>query len=362
MTNVLDEVSSRSHRGRLTIVGSGIQAISQMTIEALSYIQNADAVFYHATNGVTASQIVALNPNSVDLYEYYGEGKERHITYIQMAELMLREVRYGRHVVGVFHGHPGYFVSPARRSLAIARAEGYPTKLIPAISAPDCMFADLRVDPGVNGCQILMASSVLRDDCLLATSCHLVFLQITAVGDSTFSFTGYKNSQFSKFIEKLISVYGETQEAIYYLASIFPGCEPEIRAHPLIDYLRAEVRRNVGSGILYVPPKGVSLDSLHSYQAFRGRPAYGRREDKAIQRIDGHRTPPNFLLRRASQAVLKVFSDIASDALGREAFDRSPGIYLASCPDLTDDERAAIASRKVSAIRRVTTSKTVETT
>jgi len=71
MTNVLDEVSSRSHRGRLTIVGSGIQAISQMTIEALSYIQNADVVFYHATNGVTASQIVALNPNSVDLYEYY---------------------------------------------------------------------------------------------------------------------------------------------------------------------------------------------------------------------------------------------------------------------------------------------------
>src|ERR1700733_1521532 len=110
-------------KGCLTIVGTGIQAISQMTTEAISYIREADSVFYHATNGVTASQIESLNPSCVDLYKYYDDGKNRSETYVQMAELMLRDVRLGLDVVGVFHGHPGYFVSPARRALAIADKE-----------------------------------------------------------------------------------------------------------------------------------------------------------------------------------------------------------------------------------------------
>src|SRR5580698_7802074 len=148
--------SSAHRRGSLVIVGTGITAISQMTLEAIGYIQRADIVFYHVTNGAAATHIRKLNPRAVDLYEYYGEGKKRRITYIEMAELMLREVRRGLTVVGVFHGHPGYFVSPARRSLAIASLEGHETIALPGVSAPDCMFSDLRVDPGVFGCQILM--------------------------------------------------------------------------------------------------------------------------------------------------------------------------------------------------------------
>jgi hypothetical protein len=59
-----------------------------------------------------------------------------------MAELMLREISRRRNVVGVFHGHP------ARRALASAASEAYPIALLPAISAPDCLLADLRVDLG----------------------------------------------------------------------------------------------------------------------------------------------------------------------------------------------------------------------
>ena len=179
---------TKQKRGSLIIVGTGIKAISHMTLETLSHIKRADVVFYHASNGITATQIRELNANAVDLYEYYGEGKKRKITYVQMAELMLRQVRLGLSVVGIFYGHPGYFVSPARRALAIASMEGYETALLPAVSAQDCMFSDLRVDPGVFGCQILMASRVFQEDAIIAITGHVVFLQVAAVGDRGFSF------------------------------------------------------------------------------------------------------------------------------------------------------------------------------
>jgi uncharacterized protein YabN with tetrapyrrole methylase and pyrophosphatase domain len=148
---------------------------------------------------VTAAHIHELNANAIDLYEYYGEGKLRNITYVQMAELMLREVRRGRSVVGLFHGPPGYFVKSGRRALAIAEMEGFETVLLPGISATDCLFSDLRIDPGVIGVQIMKAGHVLRENVSLATDNHVVLIQIGSVGDNTFSFTGFKHTKFDRY-------------------------------------------------------------------------------------------------------------------------------------------------------------------
>ena len=113
--------SSNIQIGCLVVAGVGITALSQVTPEVRSQIKAADIVFYHATSGVMAAYIGKLNSNTVDLYQCYGEGKRRRRTYIQMAELLLCEVRKGRRVVGVFHGHPSFFVMATRRACAIAR-------------------------------------------------------------------------------------------------------------------------------------------------------------------------------------------------------------------------------------------------
>jgi precorrin-2 methylase len=353
MTNVNEITDVRL--GSLAIVGTGIQAVSQMTVETLSYISDADVVFYHATNGVTASQIEALNPNAIDIYEYYADGKNRSITYIQMAELMLREVRRGCNVVGIFHGHPGYFVSPARRALAIASKEGYPTTLLPAVSAPDCMFADLRVDPGVRGCQILMASYVLNKANILATSGHVVFLQVNAVGHSGFSFSGSRSDRFPEFIERLIAIYGETQDCIYYMAAVYPGCDPEISVHQLSAYRRPEVIATVGPGIFYFPPKGISFASLQNFQAFNGRDPYGRTEKQAINELATHQVPQGYIIRRASAAMLAAVSELGANASSRELYRTNPSAFVERHPDLTSYERSALVKRRAASIRSVTT-------
>jgi precorrin-2 methylase len=342
-------------RGRLVIVGTGIMAISHMTLETIDHIRHADIVFYHATNGVTATQIRELNANAVDLYEYYGEGKRRNITYVQMAELMLRQVRLGLTVVGIFHGHPGYFVSPARRALAIASMEGYETALLPAVSAPDCMFSDLRVDPGVFGCQILMASHVFRKESIIAITGHVVFLQVAAVGDRGFSFSGYQNAKLETFFEKLVEMYGEQQESVYYMAAIFPAFEPEIVVHKLVDYRDPKVLQTVSSGILYLPPKGITVSSLQSAQAFTGDNPYGAFEAKAVAALDKHETPPEFKLRRASAPLYQAMSELGTSVEAQELYRRSPDEFVSRFPDLTWKERTALRSRKLSAVRAVST-------
>jgi precorrin-2 methylase len=341
--------------GRLTVIGTGIAAISHLTLEAVGQIKNANVVFYHANSGVTASYLRRLNANTVDLYEYYGEGKVRNITYVQMAELMLREVRAGKSVAGVFHGHPGYFVKAARRALAIARMEGHETRLLPGISSTDCLFADLRIDPGVIGVQILKAGHVLRKKPVLATNNHVVLVQLASVGDNTFSFSGFKHAKLDHLFEKLISIYGAHHDSVYYIAAIFPGCDPVIAVRKLGHYRDKKNQDAIKAATLYLPPKGIAIESLTEIQAFQNREVYGPFELAAIKELDAHETPAGFKDRGASQPMLRAMAQLGTDPFFEQLYRQHPDEYVSRHADLTVAERKALVSRDTGMLRQVTT-------
>lgn len=343
-----------SKHGRLVIAGTGIVSLAHMTTETLAHVRSADIVFYHATTGVTATQIRRLNSNAVDLYAYYGEGKIRTATYVQMAELMLREVRKGLYVVGLFHGHPGFFVKAGRRALAIARIEGHATHLLPGISAPDCLFADLRIDPGVIGVQIMKASHVLRRDAQVATNNHLILLQVNSVGDDTFSYTGYKKAKLDGLFERLINIYGEDHEAVYYVAPVFPGFDPIISTRALRAYRELRVRDTVSASTLYLPPLGVALSSLTALQAFDNTEPYSPHEMHIIDELETHCPPKEYRKRAASAAMMHVMSRLATSPSALFRFRNAPTEFVDEYSDLDLDEKQALIRRSLPEMRNVT--------
>lgn len=351
-----DEITTGTGpRGRLVILGTGITAIAHMTLETVGYIRDADVIFYHANSGVTAAYLQDLNNNVVDLYAYYGEGKLRDITYVQMAELMLREVRKGRSVAGVFHGHPGYFVKAGRRALAIAQMEGHETRLLPGISATDCLFADLRIDPGYVGVEIVKASHVLRQNHVLNTDHHLVLVQVGSVGDNTFSFTGFKHTKLDRLFERLIADYGEDHESVYYVASIFPGLDPVIRIRSLRDYREQNIQDSVHAATLYVPPAGVRVSELGPLQAFGDGEPYGQFEVHALRELETHTTPEGFKRRGASAEMLRTMRELAMDPETLRRYRADSAAFVAHNGRLTERERRALTSRDTGQMRSVTT-------
>jgi hypothetical protein len=259
-----------------------------------------NSIFYHATNGVTATQIRTLNPNAIDLYEYYGEAKKRRITYVQMAELMLREVRLGKTLVGVF------------------------------------------------GCQILNASRALATDTILATNGHVVFLQLTAVGDAG-------NATLDRFFATLTQTYGEEQECTYYAAALLPCFAPEIIVRPLGAYSNAAALDSVGPGLLYLPPRSLRVADLEIMQAFGGKPAYGPFEAKAIAELDCHETPAEFLSRRASDSLYRAMSELGTNPLAQAQFRHDPSGFSDNLPNLSRRERLALVNRSSGGVRAVST-------
>ena len=65
--------------------------------------------------------------------------------------------------------------------------------MLPAISAGDCLFADLGVDPSYPGSQSLEATDLLLRNCTILSDAHVIVLQVGCVGDLGFRRQGYIN-------------------------------------------------------------------------------------------------------------------------------------------------------------------------
>jgi len=168
-----------------------------------------------------------------------------------MANRIMECVRSGLVTCAVFFGHPGIYVNPAHRALRQARAEGFPARMLPAISAEDCLFADLEVDPSVTGCQSYDATDLLLHERILDPSAALVVWQIGIVGDWTYASNGYNLAALPQLIERLCATYPPDHDVTVYQAAVYPGCDAITQRVPLRDLATARLS---SASTLYIPP------------------------------------------------------------------------------------------------------------
>jgi uncharacterized protein YabN with tetrapyrrole methylase and pyrophosphatase domain len=236
--------------GSLAIVGTGICLGVQLTPEARAAIQNADAVLYLAAEPASRSWLESLRPDARSLHHHYRVGRPRRHSYEAMVDEILGLVRGGAAVCVAFYGHPGVFVTPSHAAIARAHEEGFEARMLPAVSAEDCLFADLGVDPGRRGCLSFEATDFLVNARPLDTSAVLVLWQVSVIGAkqhrTTPSRAGLRVLQ-----DRLELDYPRDHEVVLYEASPYPIAGPLIVTLPLTELGEAEP---TPLATLYVPP------------------------------------------------------------------------------------------------------------
>lgn len=236
-----------SQPGRLVVVGSGIRAVGQLTLETVSWIEAADVVCYVLADPVTERWVVDHSRASEDLSRLHDPSRPRLYSYATMAARLVDHARRGRTVVAVFYGHPGVFTSPTHWAIELARSEGLEARMLPGVSAEDCLFADLGVDPGHGAFAAYEATEMLLTQRPPATDSHVVVWQIGVVAAMRLG----AGTGLASFRDYLTTFYPSDHVVTHYRA-------PQTGiGHPLRQELTLSGLADVAVSVtstLYVPP------------------------------------------------------------------------------------------------------------
>jgi uncharacterized protein YabN with tetrapyrrole methylase and pyrophosphatase domain len=170
-------------------------------------------------------------------------------------EAIVERVRVGKRVCAALYGHPGVGDFLGHESVRRARNEGFHATMLPGVSAVDCLFADLGLDPATSGCQIYEATDFVLYRREVDTSAALVLLQIAVVG-SWRAEPGPNREGLRVLGEYLLQLYPPDHEVILYEASPYPVADAVVSRVRLNE---VEASQPTEIATLYVPPARSAL-------------------------------------------------------------------------------------------------------
>src|SRR3990167_1684818 len=253
----------KMNNASLIVVGLGIKLISHLTNEAKVYIEQSDKVLYLVNEPVMKEWISKVNPRAESLDDLYTKHSLRIDCYRAITEYILAVLRQNLHVCVVLYGHPTVFAQPALDAVIEARKQGYYAKALPAISAEDCLFADLLIDPGSSGCHSFEATDFLVHKRRFDPGGHLILWQISCIGILGHA-VGSNQNGLNVLLDYLKKYYTLDHEVILYEASQYPHLDPRITKVHLELLAQAQVSQIT---TLYVPPREKALFDRSMFEA-----------------------------------------------------------------------------------------------
>ncbi|WP_333609033.1 SAM-dependent methyltransferase [Arsukibacterium sp.] len=238
-------------QGSLICVGTGIMLGAHLDPLSRNYIEQADVVFMLMADAMTEQWLLQMHPDVRSLQPFYHQAPSRQHSYQLMVEAMLAEVAAGKKVVGAFYGHPAVFALVPHEAVRQARELGYYSKMLPGISAEDCLYADLGIDPGRYGCQLYECSQFMFYQRTIDTAAYLVLWQLGIAGDRSLARFSTPDQYRQLLTDYLCQFYPAEHLITLYEAASLPTEQPRIDSMPLNALASAAV---TGKTTLVIPP------------------------------------------------------------------------------------------------------------
>ncbi len=226
--------ASKGAVGRLTVVGLGYLAGAHCTAETEAHLIQADHLLYLSADPITSAWLESLNPNCESLHPLYREGEGGLNASHRMVDRILRSLHRRRRVTAAFYGHPAIYLHTSHEAISQARRHGFEAKMFPAVSAVDCLLADLSLDVSDRGYQLFEATDLLLYRRRFDPGCTLILLQIGALGETLFRSEAKADPERIRLLmEYLMDFYPPDHPSIRYECAPLPIWEPVVQKVPL---------------------------------------------------------------------------------------------------------------------------------
>jgi uncharacterized protein YabN with tetrapyrrole methylase and pyrophosphatase domain len=238
------------------VVGTGTVGYRQLTKEAEAALKKSDKVFLVHHQELISDYLEEFT-EVIDITDEYEDNTERSNTYQRMAERVISSAQEpDTDVVSLaLYGHPMYFVDPSRIVMTEAPKHNLEVEVLPGISAIDCLYVDIGLDPSEDGLQIFEATDVLIREFELNPEVPTFLLQIGSVESTLYSMEESEPERFTNIKEHLQQFYPDDHPLYLLQTATYPISKSERIQFELSQFDTEEVSERINHmQTLYVPP------------------------------------------------------------------------------------------------------------
>lgn len=244
---------------KLIVVGTGIKSISHLTEETKRIIQNADKVLYLVNEDNIKQWIQREAKQAESMDPIYFSSDQRVEAYQALTNHIVDEYLKVSVLCVVFYGHPTVFADSALNAVRQINQDGGDAIILPAVSAHDCLFSDLKIDPGSQGCFSIEATELFIFDRHIDVHSHLILWQAANFGRTD----GQLTDNLTLLNEYLCRFYPTQHLICLYEAAPLPTMVPRIEWIPLSEFDKSTLNMTT---TVYLPPlsqKSINIESLN---------------------------------------------------------------------------------------------------
>ncbi|HHT9922950.1 TPA: SAM-dependent methyltransferase [Legionella pneumophila] len=240
---------------KLTIAGTGIKFLAHLTTEVMGAIRSSSCVLY-LLNEPAIKHWVSINSKiSFSLDDIYYSCIDRMESYEKIVGFINDNLDKYDDLVLLIYGHPIVFSTISAKLINQYSENELQLSVLPGISALDCLFADLGIDPGEVGFQSYDSTIFINNDIEYSAKVPLVLWQIAAVNESRIIKDKVDKSLQKKGLRnlknRLLKKYPPNHQIIIYVATLYAGISSEIIKFNLNSLDNTLIPR---LGTLYIPP------------------------------------------------------------------------------------------------------------
>lgn len=199
-------------------------------------------------------RLFELCPEVVDVQSFYEWSSDRVGTYKRIAATVLDAAITRPPVALMVYGHPLVLALPSQIILRIAPMLGLRAIVLPAVSALDCLMADLGVDLVSIGVQSHEATDLLLYQRPLVPEMATVLWQVGSLETRLHS-TGATSrpERLRGLVDYLRRFFPDDHEVVSVCSSVVDDAPSTIRRHHLSELPRSSAELH-GGVTLYLPP------------------------------------------------------------------------------------------------------------
>jgi len=207
----------------ISIIGLGVLNVDQVTYETERAIRRSKEVLYVDTGVATGAFLQKFCPIVTSLYaSSYSESGCRLGSYDRMAVAVIEAALDHPPVTFAMAGHPIVGAQAPFLIHEMARLLGLEVVTLPGISAMDCLFAELMIDPCVGGLQMYEATDLLLRRHPLLPEVPALIWQIGVVETRLHTQRRSRASRFDRFKAHVLQFYAPSHPVTAYFASQHP--------------------------------------------------------------------------------------------------------------------------------------------